>query len=137
MCIEHHYIIQDANGEEFAVGSSCIEKIGNVKRMTEAKEAERKRLNKQARERNKIKRQQKQEENLKKWEEKEELERTQNNGLTNKELRDSLEEVLKKQLAEKKGRIFEEISDELCVLRNDFARDLSRQIEPLCSEERL
>lgn len=41
--IEHHYIIRDANGSEFCVGSTCIDKVGAVLNLSDAEAAERKR----------------------------------------------------------------------------------------------
>ena len=34
--IEHHYVIRDAKGDKYCVGSSCIAKVGNVVNMSDA-----------------------------------------------------------------------------------------------------
>lgn len=41
--IEHHYVLRDAKGDKYCVGSSCISKVGNVLNLSDAEAAERQR----------------------------------------------------------------------------------------------
>ncbi len=57
--IEHHYVLRDAKGDKYCVGSSCIAKVSNVLNLSDAEDAERKRQRDLRRARAETKREQK------------------------------------------------------------------------------
>lgn len=80
--IIHHFIIKDEDGKLFSVGSSCIDKLGQHRLTTAAKQMEKKRQSKLRAERREAERQRKAEEFAKA-----EAEQRQNNGgLTDREV---------------------------------------------------
>ena len=91
--ITNHFIIKDELGQEFSVGSSCIEKLGQVELITQAKKAERERQKKIRQQKAELIRKEKQA----KLEAKLESQRKANGGLTDYELRQK-----EKQIAEQK-----------------------------------
>jgi len=80
--IEHHYVLRDAKGEKYCVGSSCISKVGNVVNLSDAEAAERQRQRELRRARAEAKREQKRLAH----EAKLEAQRERNGGLTDMEL---------------------------------------------------
>jgi len=56
--IEHHYVLRDAKGDKYCVGSSCISKVGNVLNLSDAEAAERQRQRELRRARAEAKREQ-------------------------------------------------------------------------------
>lgn len=88
--IVNHHIIQDVNGEKFSVGSECIKKLNDVVLTETASQAEKEELDR-----------------IKKAERElmDELERNNNNGFTNKEMRSILKKENEKRWAEKRIEI--------------------------------
>jgi len=80
--IEHHYVLRDAKGEKYCVGSSCISKVGNVVNLSDAEAAERQRQRELRRARAEAKREQKRLAH----EAKLDAQRERNGGLTDMEL---------------------------------------------------
>ena len=80
--IEHHYILRDAKGDKYCVGSSCISKVGNVVNLSDAEAAERQRQRELRRARAEAKREQQRLAH----EAKLDAQRERNGGLTDNEL---------------------------------------------------
>ena len=80
--IEHHYVLRDAKGDKYCVGSSCISKVGNVVNLSDAEAAERQRQRELRRARAEAKREQKRLAH----EAKLDAQRERNGGLTDMEL---------------------------------------------------
>lgn len=80
--IEHHYVLRDAKGDKYCVGSSCIAKVGNVLNLSDAEAAERKRQRDLRRARKEAKREQQR----LAYEAKLDAQRERNGGLTDNEL---------------------------------------------------
>lgn len=80
--IEHHYVLRDAKGDKYCVGSSCISKVGNVVNLSDAEAAERQRQRELRRARAEAKREQKRLAHQAKLE----AQRERNGGLTDMEL---------------------------------------------------
>ena len=123
--IEHHFIIRDANGAEFCVGSSCIHKIGAVFNLSDAEDAERHRQKELRRDRAEAKREAQRiarEAEL-------DAQRERNGGLTNQELAD---QELKEQIRlEKEANFYryEYFISHLLDDRGYFAKDLARSLK--------
>lgn len=128
MNIDHHYIIKDSEGKNFVVGSSCIEKIGEVKLVEKAKKAERDRINKKNRERSQLAREKRAEKRIEDKKEKEAIERQNNNGLTNQEVKKQFLNTLKTKLFQKRVSLFSEITEALKDLNSDFADSLTETL---------
>jgi hypothetical protein len=80
--IEHHYVLRDAKGDKYCVGSSCISKVGNVVNLSDAEAAERQRQRELRRARAEAKREQQRLAH----EAKLDAQRERNGGLTDNEL---------------------------------------------------
>jgi hypothetical protein len=80
--IEHHYVLRDAKGDKYCVGSSCISKVENVVNLSDAEAAERQRQRELRRARAEAKREQKRLAH----EAKLDAQRERNGGLTDMEL---------------------------------------------------
>lgn len=84
--IEHHYVLRDAKGDKYCVGSSCIAKVGNVLNLSDAEAAERKRQRELSRARAEAKREQERLAREAKLQAKLAAERERNGGLTDAEI---------------------------------------------------
>ena len=80
--IEHHYVLRDAKGDKYCVGSSCIAKVSNVVNLSDAEAAERQRQRDLRRARAEAKREQQRLAH----EAKLDAQRERNGGLTDNEL---------------------------------------------------
>jgi hypothetical protein len=121
--IQNHFIIRDSAGEEFSVGSSCIEKLGDTQLITEAKAAENKRqkaLRAEKRHQEQLARQAAYKAEI-------EAERERNGGLTDHELAVKKREAAK---TERRLAIHEVAYDTVGFLNNvgDFGRSMMTQI---------
>ncbi|MCY9866453.1 hypothetical protein OTK49_28340 [Vibrio coralliirubri] len=103
--ILNHYIIRDDNGEDFAVGSSCIEKLGQTRLISEAKAAKLE----IDREKRRVEREKKNKERQEKREAELNSQRERNGGMTDYELK-------QKEKQERKEDFF------------DFSRDVAKPI---------
>jgi hypothetical protein len=84
--IEHHYILRDANGDRYCVGSSCIAKVNDVLNLSDAEAAERKRQRQLRRARAEAKREQERITREAKLQARLTAERERNGGLTDAEV---------------------------------------------------
>jgi len=84
--IEHHYILRDAKGDKYCVGSSCISKVGNVLNLSDAEAAERQRQRELRRARAQAKREQERLAREAKLQARLAAERERNGGLTDAEV---------------------------------------------------
>lgn len=94
--IDHHYIIRDEAGEEFAVGSSCIEKLGQTELISEAKAAKLE----IDREKRRVAREKREQERREQREAKLKEQRQRNGGLTDYELKEKQKQERKEALIE-------------------------------------
>ena len=121
MGITHHYMLKDAEGNKFAVGSSCIDKMDDVENMFtvdyERKELEHKKR-KAIREAKQLERQMKYEREL-------EEQRQRNGGLTDNELAEQKREDEQRQKRRNNEEKFAYFIEHL-GLSNGFAGDLAR-----------
>lgn len=97
--IEHHYVLRDAKGDKYCVGSSCISKVGNVLNLSDAEAAERKRQREIRRARAEAKREQDRLAREAKLQAKLAAERERNDGLTDAEV---AQQRAEKELQEKR-----------------------------------
>lgn len=108
--IVHHFIIADASGKEFSVGSSCIEKLGDVALISQAEAARRKRAKAERAE----KRQRAVLQKRQQLQVQEQAERERNAGLTDREvLVRRLGRLEEAQLADRE-EVVQEIAAVLC-----------------------
>lgn len=122
--IQNHFIIRDSAGKDFCVGSSCIEKLGDTKLVTQAQAMERKRQ----REIRAEKRRQEQLTRQAAYEAELDAERERNGGLTDHELaRQNREQAQNNRRMD----IHEAASDVTGALyqAGNFGRSIARQIE--------
>lgn len=122
--IQNHFIIRDSAGKDFCVGSSCIEKLGDTRLVTQAQAMERKRQ----REIRAEKRRQEQLDRQAKYEAELQAQRDRNGGLTDDELARQQRE---RALAERKVALYEVMYDITAVLyqAGDFGRSMSLQMQ--------
>ena len=122
--IKNHYILSDANGDKFAVGSSCIDKLNNVLNLSKVQKAKRDHQAALRQARAEVKR-------LKREADRQavlDVERAKNNGLTDYELEaqklkqknDSLKAIRKNKAAY--------FLDALAANGSDFCDSVSRSI---------
>lgn len=123
--IEHHYVLRDAKGDKYCVGSSCIAKVGNVLNLSDAEAAERKRQRELSRARAEAKREQERLAREAKLQAKLAAERERNGGLTDAEVAQQRAEQERRQnrmvSREKYGYFIDGLSDAY----GGFAKDVS------------
>lgn len=107
--IDHHYIVCDANGYRFSIGSSCVEKLHDYKLTTAVKEAERKRQRDLQRAKAEEKRQARIAASIAARQASDEAERQRNGGMTDFELSEQkriADEAAAMEMAEKQFSYF-------------------------------
>lgn len=123
MGIVHHCMIKDANGKKFSVGSSCIDKIGDVENLSELAAIQKEK----ARKKRKLAAEKKREIAAQKAKEELERQREVNGGLTDHEVQlkrgDSLMATAKAQYIELSAYIVAAIQG-----RGNFAESISRSL---------
>lgn len=120
--IEHHYVLRDAKGDKYCVGSSCIAKVGNVLNLSDAEAAERKRQRDLRRARKEAKREQQRlahEARL-------DAQRKRNGGLTDNELAMQKMEQERKQQRIANEQKFAYFIDGLSEAYGYFAKDVAQ-----------
>lgn len=118
--IIHHFIIRDADKKEFAVGSTCIDKLNDTRLTTAAKLAEKKRK-KALRD---IAAEKKREEQRKALEIELEEQRVKNGGLTDGEIIVQHRKSLKEELLMSVGEIFSPIGNALNSQTGNFVQSI-------------
>lgn len=123
--IEHHFIIRDANGVEFCVGSTCIDKVGQVLNLSDAEAAERNRQKELRQARAEAKREAQRIARVVELN----AQRERNGGLTDWELeKQELEEQLKLEKEANANR-YDYFITHLLNDGGDFAKDLARSLK--------
>lgn len=120
-----HFIIEDEDKKLFCVGSSCIDKLGQVELITQAKKAKLERDRKIREE----KREQARQERHAKYQAEMEKERAENNGKTLAELK---QETIKAKQAENKAVVLEavkEIVGYLLPSNSGFCQDIAQSLK--------
>lgn len=115
--ITNHHIITDSTGDDFCVGSSCIEKLHDSKLSTVAKEA----VNKRNRERAQVKRDAKREAERTAREAELQAQKDRNGGLTDYEVEIEKQKAQDKLVQNKRADILVEFTD---VLVDGFGKDV-------------
>lgn len=124
--IEHHYVLRDAKGDKYCVGSSCIAKVGNVLNLSDAEAAERKRQRELSRARAEAKREQERLAREAKLQARLAAERERNGGLTDAEIaQQRAEEERQQRLIANKQR-FGFFIDGLGEANGYFAKDVAQ-----------
>jgi hypothetical protein len=118
--IVHHFIIRDADKKEFAVGSTCIDKLNDTRLTTAAKLAE----NKRKKALRAIAAEKKREEQRKAEEIELEAERARNGGLTDGEIVVEHRKSLKEELLISVGEIFSPIGSALNSQNGNFVQSI-------------
>lgn len=124
MGIIHHHMVRDSKNEQFAVGSSCIEKLNDTVLLTASKKAE---LDRQKDIRAQ-KRADKRQENQRKVEAELDAERLRNDGLTDHEVMRNKRDALEDSAVEQREVVLDELHTALRAAGGNFARDMYRQL---------
>jgi hypothetical protein len=93
--ILHHFIIKDAEGKFFAIGSSCVERLGDTALISAVKAAELKRKRELNRKKREAEREAKRLKVIEERNAREEAERAANGGLTDAELEEAKRKLIK------------------------------------------
>jgi len=122
--ITHHFIIRDAGGREFSIGSTCVESLGDVKLLSEVEAAERKRRKAVAAEKRRLKREAEWAERAARIAEKREAERAKYNGYTKDEVDEFVRDIVKDLKRDDIAEVIRYFDSMLNNSNGDFARSI-------------
>ncbi len=122
--IIHHFVLRDAKGKKFSVGSSCIDKLGQEELVTQAQKLERERQRKLRQERAEKRR----EEREAKYQAELDAQREKNGGKTDHELKVEERAEREDALEDKYFELSEPIVKLLKKAGGDFCKSISRDL---------